>query len=245
MLDSHCHLTHPLFSADTDAVIANAKSAGLRAILCIGTSASDSEKVLAVSRLHPSYVFPVLGLSPHDAPSADLKEELKFLEINADSAVAIGEIGLEYRHFREPADRQKQKDALAAQLQLAEKHSKPVQIHCRDAHDDLYAILADFPKLHVVMHCFYEPAFLEKSLSLGHTISVPTLRSKKRDKVLKSVPLERVHCETDSPFLWHAGRNEPRNVADVYRRLAEAKTLPLPEVEAAVDALANRLYKLW
>ncbi len=244
MLDAHCHLTHPQFASDAQQVVENARSVGLRAILCVGTSAADSGKVLALCTANKGFVFPLLGLSPHDAPSADINKELAFLEKNIEQAVAIGEIGLEYHYFPRPADREKQKDAFIAQLHLAEKFGKPVQIHCRDAHEDLYPILADFPKLRVVMHCFYEPAFLEKSLSLGHVISVPTLRSKKRDKVINAAPIDRVTAETDSPFLWHDGRNEPKNVADVYRRLAEAKRLPLEEVETRIDSLACRLYGL-
>ena len=245
MLDAHCHLTHPQFDSDAQDVIDAARKKGLKAILCVGTSAADSEKALSLCAANKGFVFPVLGLSPHDAPKADLAAEMAFLKKHVGEAVAIGEIGLDYHYFKQPADREKQKAALFAQLQLAETHGKPVQIHCRDAHEDLYAVLAGFPRLKVVMHCFYEPEFLQKSLSLNHVISVPTLRSKKRDKVLREVPLGRVHCETDSPFLWHGGRNEPANVVDVYRRLAEAKKLPLEKAEESVDALANRLYNLW
>lgn len=245
MLDCHCHLTHPQFASDAQQVIDRAKAEGLKAILCVGTSAGDSKKVLSLCNANKNFVYSVIGLSPHDTPSADLKKELAFLAENIEQAVAVGEIGLEYHYFRDASDREKQKNAFVAQLQLAEKFGKPVQIHCRNAHGEIYGILADFPNVNVVMHCFYEPAFLEKSLSLGHVVSIPTLRSKKRDKVINAVPIDRVTAETDSPFLWHDGRNEPKNVADVYHRLAGAKKMPFEEAEETIDSLAGRLYGLW
>ncbi len=242
MFDNHCHLTISHFDADREEVIARARK-NLNAVLCVGMEHDDSQKVLALARQHAGFIFPVLAFGQDHVLTHDLKQELAFLKKHASDMVALGETGLEYHHFPQE-NWPRLQEVFRAQLELAEAHGLSVQVHCRKGHDDAFRILADFPKLTVVMHCFYEDKWAEEALRRGYYLSIPTLKNKARDKILKSAPLNRLFAETDSPFLWQAGRNEPSNVAEVYQRMADKKGIPLLEVEKQLAANAEKVYRL-
>ncbi|MFH0836494.1 MAG: TatD family hydrolase, partial [Candidatus Micrarchaeota archaeon] len=60
--------------------------------------------------------------------------------------------------------------------------------------------------------------------------------SKNRTKIFKDAESSRLLLETDSPFLWGSGRNEPANVLEAYQALAEARGLGLNEAEKAIES---------
>jgi TatD DNase family protein len=76
---------------------------------------------------------------------------------------------------------------------------------------------------------------------------VITFKNFKGIDVVKSVPLDRILLETDSPFLTpvpnRGKRNEPAFVEFVARRLAEIYELPLQYVTHATFQNASRLFK--
>ncbi len=242
MFDNHCHITLELFDNDREKVMERAKT-GLSAILCIGVNSKDSEKVLQLATLHSGFVFPVLALCQDYATTANLEHELAFLKKHASNMVALGETGLEYHHYA-PKDWPRLQEVFRAQLELAETLSLPVQVHCRKAHEDTFAILKNFPKLTVIMHCFYEERWMGEALKRGYYLSLPTLKNKARDKIMRDAPLERLFAETDSPFLWPEGRNEPSNVKEVYERIASKKNIPLERVDQVLSDNFERVYRV-
>lgn len=242
MFDNHCHLTIDLFDKDREAVIARARQS-LGAVLSVGTRQSDSEKVLALAKAHKGFVFPVLGLCQDHILDAELKSELAFLKAHASEMVALGETGLEYHHYGEE-HWLRLREFFRAQLELAEELRLPVHVHIRKAHEDAFAILKDFPKLTVVLHCFYEDKWMQEALARGYYLSIPTLKNKARDKIIRQAPLNRLFAETDSPFLWQGGRNEPANVAEVYTRMGEKRGISVQEVEKSLSVNAEKVYRL-
>ncbi|MBU1197483.1 TatD family hydrolase [Candidatus Micrarchaeota archaeon] len=240
MFDGHAHLTHEKFQSDVESVIARARQS-LSAVLCIGTSQIDSEHVLSLCQRHPRFLYPVIGLSPHDAVTKNLPLELSFLKKHAEQAIAIGEIGLEYHYFKEK-DHAVQIQAFRAQLELAESFSKPVQIHLRESHAPAFEILAEFPKLSVILHCFYAPPFLSEALRRHYTLSLSTMKNKARDTIIKKAPLSSLQAETDSPYLWLNGRNESKNVQEVYERISSKRNIPISEVDRVLSETARRIY---
>ena len=248
MIDSHCHLADEAFVADLPQVVARATDAGVLAALCI-LSADDAEEtaraavvkatwpaVMFAAAVHPHRAGAYAG-RPHEAA------EVTARAASGASAVAIGEIGLDYHYDFAPKD--VQCDVFAAQVALAVELERPVVIHTRLATDDTMAILreAGAGRVRGVMHCFSGTiAEARLALELGFYISLSGILTfpKAGDlrEVAKQLPADRVLVETDAPFLApvpHRGRrNEPAWVRATLETLAAAQN-------TAPDAMARQV----
>src|SRR3989344_1905857 len=243
MIDAHCHIMHEQFNQDRHEVLARAKKA-LDRIVETGGNLEQNETTLSLRRQNKDFVYAAIGLAPHYATTANAREEFEFIERNAEDAIAIGEIGLEYHYFPEEKDRERQRQVFREQLILAEKLGLPVVTHCRKAYPDLFLVLKDFPMQKVMLHFFNDAKFAQEALRRGYYFSISTLKSKDVDKVIKTAPLNNLLSETDSPYLWTGGRNEPANVRFEVERIAELKAIPLQEVEHALMANASKFFEV-
>jgi TatD DNase family protein len=229
LVDSHCHLGGDAFDADRQAVLARAWAAGVAHVVVIGESAASAEVGLGLAAGDPR-VSVVVGTHPHDAREWDAGAEARLRRLAADPrVVALGEMGLDYHYDHSPRD--VQRAVFERQLALAEELDRPVVIHAREADGDVAAVLRDFPRVRAVLHSFSSgPVLLEAGLSLGHWVSfsgMVTFRNWTMDDAVRSVPAERLLCETDAPFLapvpMRGKRNEPAHVRYVAERLAAAR----------------------
>ena len=181
-----------------------------------------------------------LGIHPHDASKYTLEIE-EFIYKNAiePEVVAIGEIGLDYYYERSPSDIQKK--VFEMQLNIAQSLNLPVQIHTRDAEEDTIAILQNFQgKIRGDLHCFTGTQNLaNKALDLGLDISLSGIVTFKNAKDLQqvalSLPLDRMHIETDAPFLTpmpHRGKkNAPSFLVHTGQFLAQLKQVDVPKLQ--------------
>ena len=178
--------------------------------------------------------------------------------------VAIGEVGLDYYYFpkskaKREEIKQKQKETLQKQMDLADEFGLPVILHCRKAHDDLLELLTTNYQLQTnlrgVVHSYTGTAeqaqkFIERGLYIGFNglifKDVPALPDPK--EVIASIPLERIVLETDSPYLKPpqapGDRNEPSFVRYVAEEIARIKKINLEEVAQATTENARRLFTL-
>ena len=174
--------------------------------------------------------------------------------------VAIGEIGLDYYYFpksktRREEIKQKQKDVLQQEFNLAREFDLPVILHCRVAHEDLLEFLATQNKVRGVVHSYtgdVEQAkkFMEFGLYFGFNglifKNVAALPSP--EEVITSIPLDRIVLETDSPYLVPpaAGkeRNEPIFVKYVAEEIARIKKISLEQVAEMTTENAKTLFNL-
>src|SRR5438093_131990 len=95
------------------------------------------------------------------------------INVTAMGAVAIGETGLDFFRLLSPRDAQER--LFRAQLALARRLRKPVLVHCRDAHEETLAIIAEVPvgEAGGIMHCFSGDAGeARRCLDLGLLISL-------------------------------------------------------------------------
>src|SRR5688572_17530073 len=128
-VDTHAHLDDGRFERDLTAVLATAAELGVSRIVNIGYRPTRWQSSLALAASNPSITFTV-GLHPHHADefSPRLLADLRST-IQSHRPVALGEIGLDY--FRDLSDRDLQRRAFAAQLDLAVEFHLPVVIHLR------------------------------------------------------------------------------------------------------------------
>ena len=244
MIDSHCHVDSADFDSDRDEVVARAKATGLFAFVNAGNSPKDNRRVMEIAEKYKGYCFPTLAVSPHHAceiTDEEFEAELRYIESNRAKLVGIGETGLDRHHFKKEDEWHRQEKLFRAHIQLGEALDLPVVIHSRDAEERCIHIAEEYD-CRIMLHCFLEHKAIDMALESDFMISVPTLKSKGINKIIKKTPLERLLCETDSPWLWQGGRNEPSNVKSVYERVAKIKSQPFEKVVETVDGSASSFF---
>ena len=154
--------------------------------------------------------------------------------------VAYGEIGLDYHWETVPHGRQQ--EVFAAQIAFARTLAPdlPLIIHCRDAQDDVLAVLrASGTAAPVVMHCFTgDTQAARAALDAGCYLGIGGVATFRKSGDLRdaiaSTPLDRLILETDCPYLapqpWRGKRNEPSYLPAVAQAVAAAKNLPLETI---------------
>ena len=250
LVDTHAHLDGPEYRDDLGDVLGRAAEADVRAVVACAQDETSSRTVLELAANNPM-IAPAVGVHPHEAKSAGDLEWLPELGRD-DGVVALGEIGLDYHYNFSPPDAQR--DVFARQLELAATLGLPAIIHCREAEDDVAALLrkhraGDLP---AVMHCFlgsYEigAQFIDEfDVYLGIGGAVTFKNAKALQEAAERLPLERLVLETDCPFMTpvpHRGkRNEPAYVALTCLRLAELRGISEDEVAKATTTNAARLF---
>ena len=260
MIDTHCHLTFPQLDEHLDEVLERAREAGVDRMICVATNLQDANRAVEIADQHP-HIFATVGVHPHNAADYDEQDEyyqgLKQLAhfIGHPQVKAMGEMGLDL-HYDEPS-LEVQKRTFRRQLELADEFSHlPIIIHNREATQQTIEMIREVgvPGERFVFHCFTGGADeLEQILALGAMVSftgIVTFGSA-RDLAEASdrVPLDRLMVETDSPYLTPEPHrkvrpNEPCYVVDVARFLAQRREMDFDEFVAAVDANAERFFRL-
>ncbi len=243
LVDSHCHLN---YLDDPFGALQRARRVGVSACLCIGVEHRNIHQVLALAAEH-SDVWASVGEHP-GACSGDPGWIEDY--IHQPGVVALGEMGLDY--LDTPASTQaQQRTAFAQQMALAARHDMPVVIHTRAAVEDTLAIMAEFPGVRGVLHCFTESwEMAEQALAMGYYISMSGIVTFKNARnvqtVARQIPLDRLLVETDAPWLApvpHRGKtNEPAFVAHTLDYLAELRQQPR---EVLCDATGENFYRLF
>lgn len=176
--------------------------------------------------------------------------------------VGIGECGFDYWHCP-PESHETQERAFIAQIELANELNLPLMIHTRNpqpgkesptgrsVYQDVYEVLKQYAKVPFNVH-FYAGTSEEAArfFELGGTISFTGVITFAKDyaEVVKNAPLERIHGETDCPYVApvpHRGKRcEPWMVQEVYKKIAEIKGLDEEVVRAQLIENAKRHYRL-
>jgi TatD DNase family protein len=226
LIDTHAHLDDEQFRNDLLEVLDRAAAAGLSRIITIATTAQDSAACVQLAERHPMLAATV-GIQPNNVAQAgptDWDEVVRLCaKPQAAKIVALGETGLD-RHW-DYSPFPQQEDYFARHLALARQLELPVVIHCRKAEADVVRMLReDFERhgpVHGVMHSFTgDPATAAACIEMGLFISFAGMVTYKNAEDLrataKSIPLNRLLVETDSPYLApvpvRGKRNEPANV---------------------------------
>lgn len=249
-IDVHTHLN---FLKDTtpEEAIAAAAAAGVDRFITIGTEPKDHQVVLDLAEKHFPVVACTLGVHPHEAKLyTDEIEAFIDERLPRKDVVAVAEIGLDY--YYNNSEPESQKAAFRRQLELARKHKMPVEIHTRDAEPDTQAILGEFKgEVTGLLHCFTGTKWLaEKALDLGLDISISGVVTFKSAEALRDVvrfvPLDRLHVETDAPFLapipMRGRSNVPAYVIHTAAFVADLKGIAVERLQEATVANARRLF---
>ncbi len=247
-IDVHAHLEMLEMSGEEAVRLAEAN--GVTQMITIGTHPDENKKVIDVAKKFFPKVACTLGIHPHEAKfySDSVEAELE-AQCQAEYVVGIGEIGLDYYYSHSEHDIQK--EAFRRQLALAKKLKLPIEIHTRDAEADTIEILKEFPGTTGLVHCFTGTTWLAtEAIKLGLDISFSGIITFKNAEslreTLKTLPLDRIHIETDSPFLTpnpHRGKkNNPSFLVHTAQFVADYLKLPLEELSQKTWANSRRLF---
>jgi len=244
LIDTHTHLDSFAQRGELDAVLERAASAGVEALVTVGTGSDDWPLYREIATAHSSgecVVHYTVGLHPCSV-GADWEREVAQIEayfsdetVGGLRPVALGECGLDRFHLPkdDAAGAERvfawQRAAFVAQLALARRLGCPVEVHSRGAFAESVALIdesgVDWAK--VVFHCFSEgPAEMSELVARGGRGSFTGILTYKNAQSVREAArvqgLERLMLETDAPYLTpmpHRGKrpNEPallRHTAD-------------------------------
>ena len=248
IIDTHTHIYDKQFEEDFDDVIDRIENQ-LEGIVSIGFDLESSQKSVELAKKY-NFVHAVVGVHPVDISkyNDEVEKEIEKLALNEEKVVAIGEIGLDYHWMADP--KEVQAEGFRKQMALAEKVKKPVVIHTREALQDTLDILAEFPNVGGILHCYpgsYEAAkpFLDRYfLGVGGTLTFKN--NKKTKELVEVLPLEKIVIETDCPYLtpvpFRGKRHEPIYTSYVAEEIAKIKNISVEEVIKVTTENAKKIY---
>ena len=250
--DSHAHYNDERFDEEYPGgraqVIADARAAGVEAILNAGTDPASSAASVALAEQYP-FFYASAGIHPGD--SRRITDEEIPVALDAirriaahPKCVAIGEIGLDY-HW-DPDGKVRQSALFDAQLSMAEELRMPVIIHDRDAHGDCFDIVRAHPNVIGVFHSFSGSAEMARQLvQMGWYISfsgpITYKNAHKVREAAAAVPHDRILTETDAPYLPPVPHRGELNYSGYlpYTVRAIAEVSGITEEEAAERTFEN------
>lgn len=252
LVDSHCHLDFPELAGRIDQVLDSMKDAGVGAALCIGVSLEKLQDVLSLSEQHMN-LFASVGVHPEhqECTEPDVATLVRYAQHKR--VIGIGETGLDYYWHKDRPEWQRER--FRVHIRAAKESGKPLIIHTRNAAEDTLKIMREEGAEAVggVMHCFTETLTMaESAIALGFYISfsgIVTFKNATQLKeVAKSIPLDRILVETDSPYLapvpYRGKINEPAYVRHVANEIANLRGLDIKLVEQTTTANFCRLFKV-
>lgn len=245
LIDSHCHLVDEKVVPVVGEVIERAKRVGVEKFITMAGERADWPKLVALSQKY-SEVFLAFGWHPEDLTKEEDVLDLEELISQTSKCVAIGEVGLDFFYDKEKKTKEIQMKMLARQIELAIKVNKPLVIHVRNAEEEMLETLQAYKNnFRAQFHCFGESQRLlnvilegEHMVSFGGNVTFKSAESLR--EMLRTVPVDRLLLETDTPYLSpepkRGTQNEPANL--VYTAQFIAK-----ELKIEVEELASITYQ--
>jgi len=236
-----------------------ASSVGVRGVVQVGNDLETSRWSAEIAAKEPR-VLAAVALHPNEAPRyaeegtlADALAEIDELA-GRPRVRAVGETGLDY--FRtDESGRGAQHESFEAHIAIAKKHRIAMQIHDRDAHDDVVGTLlrVGAPEK-TVFHCFSGDVELARVcadngwyLSFAGTVTFKNAQNL-RD-ALEVIPRHLILVETDAPFLTpvpHRGRpNAPYLLPHTLRAMAATLGTDVSMLAALISSNTEEVYGLW
>lgn len=258
IFDTHAHYTSHQFDDDRHTLLGELPGRGVVGVVDCGTDYDSSRACLALAEQYP-YMYAALGIHPESIIEEDASTNTRFggdwaAELAAirplfdhPKAVAVGECGLDY-HW--PIPKEAQLALFEAHLKLALELDKPIIVHDRQAHADVYALLKQY-KPKGVVHCFSGSAedaliLAQQGMYIGFGGALTFKGAKRAVKAAAALPLERILLETDCPYMapepCRGRRCDSGLIAHTGKFLAEVRGVAPDVIFTATTENAKRLF---
>jgi TatD DNase family protein len=244
LIDAHIHLSDQEYNGHIEELIADAKNAGVSALMTNSMDLRTCKNDVALSQKYPELVYPALGIHPWNVnvlKPSELEETIDFILENKASVKAVGEIGLDNKY---ETIWEQQMMVFDKMLHLAETLQVPVIIHSRGTTDKIVEMLPSYRLKRVLLHWFsYPMTALVKAVENGYFITEgpPVTYSNGIREVVEKCPLTNIMTETDGPVTyWKQPFNgqltKPSYICNVVGAIAEIKKIT---VEEAAEQIAK------
>lgn len=285
LIDTHAHLNFNAYKDDADEVIRRSLENNTW-MINVGSQYKTSKRSVEIAESYEKGVYAAVGLHPIHLETGlvKIKNDNEEIEVNTKEedfdyekytklahstssgqaklkVVAIGEIGLDYywkpkTTKKKEIFKQKQKNLLSKQLELAKELNLPVIFHCRMAHQDLIQFLKENKEIrpkNAVAHGFVgNLEELKEYLKFGYYIGFNGIIFKNIKEInfeenIKNTPLEKILIETDCPYLIPpsvVGRNEPFYVKYVAEKIAKIRKISYEKIAKITTQNARELFRL-
>ncbi|MEV7131791.1 TatD family hydrolase [Arthrobacter sp. NPDC093128] len=261
VMDNHTHLDFPNadVTVDVSAALDIAASVGVQGAVQVGCDLESSRFTVQAVDLD-ARLLGAVAIHPNDAPDyakrGELEDALAEIEELASHPRirAIGETGLDF--FRTEGEGLKhQRYSFRRHIDIAKRLDLTLQIHDRDAHDDVVQVLREegAPE-RVVFHCFSGDEELARTcnsegwyMSFAGTVTFKNAANLRA--ALAIADPARVLVETDAPFLTpHPFRGRPNAsylIPHTVRTMAELTSTELSGLCAQIAENSVRAYGSW
>ena len=253
MIDSHCHLDHEPLHENLSEVINRSKDIGITKLLTICTTIESFENIKTIVE-KDKIIYGTYGIHPHETVNNNVDKQTIVRSVNEnEKIIGIGETGLDF--FYNYSDRERQINSFKAHIEASIELNKPIIIHSRDAEKETFEILSSYKnnKLKILMHCFTGSLEFSKKLqTLDAFFSASGIITFKNSTDLqntfKSIPLEKLLIETDSPFLapipMRGKKNEPSFIKYTLEKLSNLKETTVEKMSKITTDNFNKLFNL-
>ncbi len=253
MIDSHCHLDHePLLENLTD-VINRSKDVGITKLLTICTTLESFERIKTIVK-KDKMIYGTYGIHPHETESDQVDKHIIIKAVKENKKIiGIGETGLDF--FYNHSNKDKQISSFEAHIEASIEINSPIVIHSRNAEKETYDILNSYKNtnLKILMHCFTGSLeFSKKLLTLNAFFSASGIITFKNSidlqNTFKTIPLEKLLIETDSPFLapipMRGKKNEPSFIKYTLEKLSTLKETTAEQMSELTTDNFNKLFNV-
>jgi TatD DNase family protein len=251
LTDTHTHLYYETDQQALTALMQRSLDNQVSRLFLPNVDVASIPLVMNLTSLYPQHCFPMLGLHPCDVKET-YKEELAsiYAAIPAQKIYAIGEIGIDL--YWDKTTLANQLEAFETQINWAKDLNLPIVIHCRDAFDEVYAVLLKHrdEKLRGIFHCFtgnLDQA--KKIIDLGFYLGiggVVTYKNAGLDAVVAQIPVDNLVLETDSPYLppvpFRGKANESSYLVHIAQKVADLHQIPIEELARITTENSTKIF---
>lgn len=268
VVDTHTHLDHVpgagpgVHPSDDEvrAAIDAAVAVNVPRLVQIGCDLPAARWTVKAVETHPELLGGV-ALHPTEATKHAAAQDLDkaFAEIEELAAHprvrVVGETGLDHYWVKDAEGRAAQEESFRRHIDLAKRLGKVLQIHDRDAHDDVLRVLrSEGAPEKTVFHCFSGDARMARYcadqgwyLSFAGTLTFKNAQGQR--EALSAVPFEQVLVETDAPYLTPAPhRGKPNGsylIPHTVRQVAAVTGRDIGQICTQLFTRSEQIFGTW
>jgi TatD DNase family protein len=237
LYDVHCHLLDKSFNKDREKIIQDCAEKNIS----VFETGLDYENNMVCLRLSEEYdnVYSCMGLHPSNKFDDRVLNQVRDYK---NKIVGVGEVGLDFKY----GNKKHQVMVFKKMISLAEELRLPLIVHSRRAGREVIE-LVEGVKVPIVLHAFTSgKKIVLKALQNRNVlfcVNAGVVYSEQLEWLVENTSINRLLCETDSPYMWKFERNTPLNVKKAYKKIGEVKGLSFERVESLIESNVKRTFK--
>lgn len=242
VIDTHAHLDE---LPDPEAAVKEAREGGLLAIVAVGQDIPSNQETLEIAGRNQGFVFPAIGYHPWRLNPDRNDETLAYIDANLKHCVALGEVGLDYKA---KTKKKRQKAIFQELLAIADKHDKPIIIHCRYVHETAYRMVKEAGIEKAIFHWYSGSLDLIPLIAdAGYYMSATPalLYNPYHAKAIAAVPLSNLLLETDTPVQYQELAARPVHVQVTLQEVAKLRGMAPEQVAEHTTRNAKQCFGLF